>query len=146
MLDMHPAFTYWCGRPASPTLEQLIVKVLEYHIVPPNLLTELTLDGNKDWTMDEAGVKKLTELTRLKFISMNDCDLQKLNHFPDSLQELEAPELEAPEPQRRRERELGHRAEDVRPRRTSEGGHHKIMVVVTCVKYMCFCRFLSNIP
>ena len=78
MLDMHPAFTYWCGRPASPTLEQLIVKVLEYHIVPPNLLTELTLDGNKDWTMDEAGVKKLTELTRLKFISMNDCDLQKL--------------------------------------------------------------------
>ena len=86
---MHPAFECWYDRPVSPTLEQLIVKVLEYHIIPSYLLPEIKLDGNKGWTMDEAGVRKLAELTGLKMISMNDCDLKKLESFPAALTELE---------------------------------------------------------
>jgi hypothetical protein len=56
-------------------------------------MTELVLDGNKGWTMDPAGLKKLGELTAITMISMNDCDLEKLETFPEALTELEILEL-----------------------------------------------------
>ena len=43
--------------------------------------------------MCEAGLKKLGELTAITMISMNDCDLDKLETFPEALTELEILEL-----------------------------------------------------
>ena len=77
----------------APSLSELIATSVEEAGVEPSEMTELVLDGNKGWTMDPAGMKKLGELTGLAMIAMNDCDLKKLETFPETLTELVALEL-----------------------------------------------------
>ena len=77
----------------APSLSDLIATSVEQSGVPPGEMEELVLDGNKGWTMDPAGLKKLGELTAITMISMNDCDLEKLETFPEALTELEILEL-----------------------------------------------------
>ena len=92
----------------APSLSDLIATSVEQSGVPPGEMEELVLDGNKGWTMDPAGLKKLGELTAITMISMNDCDLKKLETFPEALTELEVQtnffhrDIRTPSPERGR--------------------------------------------